>query len=283
MLEEMYEYAKKLDADVVKTPFYVYEEAKKGKPEKKEPVDYTEEMEYMAPKDKLYSATDYPRIMGIHASLWSAIYKTSYLKENNIKFITAKGGAYVDVGFRIDTLINTNKIAWLNKCFYNYRTTNEDSTTNNYNLDAMIERWKEAHEKFLSCMDIYEKVGPELVWDEYVNTAGYLFNYSYKVTQKQLDKIKEIYQYIPDSVINNAPRLTKHEKKVMFEIKHKNMKIGHYSNKSVANEWWSSTLNLRANNIKINLLKKMKHKIFRITLTLGGLYKIDFSIGKVWD
>lgn len=283
MLEEMYEYAKKLDADVVKTPFYVYEEAKKGKPEKKEPVDYTEEMEYMAPKDKLYSATDYPRIMGIHASLWSAIYKTSYLKENNIKFITAKGGAYVDVGFRIDTLINTNKIAWLNKCFYNYRTTNEDSTTNNYNLDAMIERWKEAHEKFLSCMDIYEKVGPELVWDEYVNTAGYLFNYSYKVTQKQLDKIKEIYQYIPDSVINNAPRLTKHEKKVMFEIKHKNMKIGHYSNKSVANEWWSSTLNLRANSIKINLLKKMKHKIFRITLTLGGLYKIDFSIGKVWD
>ena len=112
---------------------------------------------------------------------------------------------------------------------------------------------------------------------------GYLFNYSYKVTQKQLDKIKEIYQYIPDSVINNAPRLTKHEKKVMFEIKHKNMKIGHYSNKSVANKWWSSTLKLRTNNIKINLLKKMKHKIFRITLTLGGLYKIDFSIGKVWD
>lgn len=45
--------------------------------------------------------------MQIHASIWSCLYKTSYLKDNNIRVVEAPGSAYVDVGFRIDTLTKT--------------------------------------------------------------------------------------------------------------------------------------------------------------------------------
>lgn len=54
------------------------------------------------------------------------VYGLEYIKHLTLKkkkfaFVEAKGGAYVDVGFRIDTLIKSKKIAWLNKPFYNYR------------------------------------------------------------------------------------------------------------------------------------------------------------------
>ena len=78
--------------------------------------------------------------MEIHASLWSGLYRTSYMRENKIQFIQAKGGAYVDVGFRIDTLIHSEKIAWLDKPYYNYRVDSEGSTTNNFKIGPMIYR-----------------------------------------------------------------------------------------------------------------------------------------------
>lgn len=244
MYEEMYNYAKKLDADVVKTPYYEYRDAQNKQPAEKNICNYAHELAEKLPANTTFSVTEYPQLMGVHASLWSGIYKTSYMKAKKIEFIKAKGGAYVDVGFRIDTLINTDKTAWLNKPFYNYRLTNENSTTNQFNLTAMIQRWQEVHKKFSDHPDIYKKVGPESVYDEYLNTAGYLFT-NYPMTQEQLDKIKELYQSIPDSVIKAAPKLTSHQKNVMLEVKHKNMTVKHYRSKNYNRKWYSSAVKIR--------------------------------------
>ncbi|MFR7963477.1 MAG: glycosyltransferase family 2 protein [Alphaproteobacteria bacterium] len=280
MYEEMYNYAKKLDADVVKTPYYEYRDAQNKQPAEKNICNYAHELAEKLPANTTFSVTEYPQLMGVHASLWSGIYKTSYMKAKKIEFIKAKGGAYVDVGFRIDTLINTDKTAWLNKPFYNYRLTNENSTTNQFNLTAMIQRWQEVHKKFSDHPDIYEKVGPESVYDEYLNTAGYLFT-NYPMTQEQLDKIKELYQSIPDSVIKAAPKLTSHQKNVMLEVKHKNMTVKHYRSKNYNRKWYSSAVKISARQLNIHLLRFMKHNILRNIFRIGGIYVIDLCIGKV--
>lgn len=49
------------------------------------------------PKEKTFSVLNYPQLMGVHTSLWSGIYKTSYIRAKNIRFVEAKRGAYVDV------------------------------------------------------------------------------------------------------------------------------------------------------------------------------------------
>ena len=145
------------------------------------------------------------------------------MKDNNIQFVTAKGGAYVDVGFRIDTLINTNKIAWLDKPYYNYRVDSEGFTTNNFNLDKMIQRWKEVHEKFSRNQDDYDEFyGKYLIFDEYLNTFGWLK--SIKFSKKQYIDMYNNLKYIKEDIIKESPLLTDQQKKELMMYKENNRK-----------------------------------------------------------
>lgn len=280
MFEEMYEYAKKLDADVVKAPYYEYRDAKRGKKPQKTICCYAEEMLKSTPQNILFSALDYPKIMQIHASIWSCLYKTSYLKDNNIRVVEAPGSAYVDVGFRIDTLTKTKKLCWINKPFYNYRVSNELSSSNSFDLDAMIERWSEAHQEFLKTPEIYEQIGKYLFFDEFNNTAHYIYT-AYEVTNKQLEKIRENFQLVPDEIIRNAKDLSKDAKSFALSIKHKNKNIQFYKKKISWKPWYKSFITIKNNYAAIHLFKYMRHNIFRVIFRISGIYLVDFCFGKV--
>ena len=219
MFEEMYNYAKQTGADVVKTPYYEYWSKKGDKKDVTKVCHYKDFITKESPKDEAFSIMDYPQQMSVHASLWSGIYKTSYIREKNIRFIQAKGGAYVDVGFRIDTLINTDKIAWLSKPYYYYRVDAEGSTTNNFKLGAMLQRWAEAHEAFeTKYKGKYDTVGKYLIIDEYLNTVGQCFNFypteeEFKLLQSNLSKID-------DKIINESPVLSQDRKAKMLKAKY---------------------------------------------------------------
>lgn len=214
MYEEMYEYAKRLDADVVKTPFCYWN----GEDEKKE-CEYRYEAAQQCPQGKLFSVKEFDLPLRIHASLWAGIYRTSYMREKNIRFIEAKGGAYVDVGFRIDTLVNTDKMAWLDKPYYLYRTNNDESTTNNFNLTAMLKRWKEAHEKFDSLGDDYEKYYEKsLLKDEYLNTLSYINHDDTDFNDEQIEMLINNFSYLHKENIENNRFLNKYEKKEIISF-----------------------------------------------------------------
>lgn len=213
MYEEMYEYAKKLDADVVKTPYVeFYADGTKRD------CSYRKYMNEVTPSAQCFSMKEFGNMLAIHASLWAAIYKTSYIREKNIQFVKAKGGAYVDVGFRIDTLINTDKVAWLDKPYYNYRVDSVGSTTNNFNLKKMIERWKEAHESFNDIKEDYDKYyGKYLILDEYLNTLGWL-----KILNVSNEEIEGVYKnlsVVKQDTILESPVLDKYQKKDLLEFK----------------------------------------------------------------
>ena len=277
MYEEMYEYAKKLDADVVKTPYYEYRDKRGKQLESKKICSFAKRLTKECPTNKTFSILKYPQLMGVHASLWSGIYKTAYIKQKNIRFIEAKGGAYVDVGFRIDTLINTDKVAWYNKAFYNYRLTNDSSTTNNFNLVQMSERWKEAHENFAKLKpEIYEIVGKELIFDEYLNSAGYLYT-NYEVTQEDLNAMQYNYSFIPDSVVKESRRLNSKEKELILSIKNGEFTLEKLRKKKI----FSCRMSLHLNRFSLHLFRYMKHNIIRLIFRISGLYVIDFCIGKI--
>lgn len=215
MLEEMYAYAKKIDADIVKTPFYYWD----GE-DKFIDCEYRRELEQQCPFGKTFSMKEFGQLLNVHASLWSGLYRTSYMKDKKIRFVEAKGGAYVDVGFRIDTLINSDKIAWLDKPYYIYRTTNEDSTTNNFNLSSMLLRWKEVHEKFLlNQKDYDEYYGKELIFDEYRNTLGYIFQPDFKISKEQINQMEYNFKYVKESVIEDSKKLSEFEKSALLQFK----------------------------------------------------------------
>lgn len=214
MYEEMYEYAKLLNADVVKTPYYEY-----FTDGRKQDCCYRGYVTEACPEKTCFSVKEYGALLEVHASLWSGLYKTSYMREHNIQFITAKGGAYVDVGFRIDTLVNTNRCAWLNKPYYNYRIDSEGSTTNNFKIGPMLQRWKEVHEKFKPIQNEYDNYyGPHLIIDEYYNTVGWLS--LIEITDQDLKVLQENMKYISDELIEQSTALNDRQKYELKLFKH---------------------------------------------------------------
>lgn len=214
MYEAMYYYAKALNADVVKTPYTEF--FANGE---KHDCRYREQLAASCPKNMCFSVKEFGDLLSVHASLWSGLYKTSYMKQKNIRFVTAKGGAYVDVGFRIDTLVNTDKVAWLDKPGYNYRVDSEGSTTNNFKIGPMLQRWKEVHEKFSAQgMDEYNlHYGKSLIVDEYLNTLGWLSLID--ITKEELEQMKDNFAYIKEDTIKNTTVLNERQKKEMLDFK----------------------------------------------------------------
>ncbi len=206
MYETMYEYAVALDADVVKTP---YKELFH--------TGFTQDCPYRfflsscLPEHKTFSMKEYGQLLEVHAALWSGIYKRSYLEKNKIKFVEAKGAAYVDVGFRIDSLINSNKVAWLDQPFYNYRVDSIGSSTNSFKLAPMIQRWKEQHKKFDEIREEYTKYyGPHIILDEYLNTVGWLNIVS--ATQEECNLIYQNLKDIDLKMIKSSSALNEAQK-----------------------------------------------------------------------
>lgn len=288
MFEEMYSYAKKLDADVVKTPYYEYWSKKDNKKDVKQLCPYAKFITNSSPENKTFSILDYPQQMSFHASLWSGLYKTSYIKDKNIRFVAAKGGAYVDVGFRIDTLLRTNKIAWLNKPFYNYRIDAEGSTTNNFNLSAMLQRWKEAHKNFCDSYpsEYYKIVGPYLFLDEYLNTVGQCFNFY--PSEEQFKILQENLLFVQDSIIESSPVMTIEQKRKALCAKYAQDRddfFGKTSGKIFVKKirWHSNRLRINSDNLSIELLRGLQKNIFKLEIKFGKFYNIVFSIGAIND
>lgn len=211
MYEKLYEYAKLLDADVVKSPYYEY-----FNDGTIHDCYYRKKMQVSTPENCCFSVKEFDDLMRVHASVWSGLYRRSYMEENGIRFV--EKGAYVDVGFRIETLINTKKIAWLDQPFYYYRMDNPGSTTNNFNISAMIDRWNRAHKYLSNYKDDYNKYyGAKLFMDEYVNEIERYWETS--ISKEQTVKISENLSFISDELIDKLDELTPKKKKELRLLK----------------------------------------------------------------
>lgn len=122
------------------------------------------------------------------ASIWSAIYKKSYIEKNNIRFVEEKGGGYVDNVFRFDSVILSNKIECHDFPFYVYRRDNPNSTTNLFSLDKMLSRWQEIHARLEKnkSLDLFL---PFILTEEYWSTFHKLLEQ--RVTPNQFFRLQE--------------------------------------------------------------------------------------------
>lgn len=111
-------------------------------------------------------------------SIWSAIYRRSFLNEHGIRFLETPGASFQDLGFTFKVWASTSRITFLYEPLVHYRQDNENSSVNSmgkvdavFNEYAEIGRWlderPELREKFAtvkaammydSCIWNYERV-----------------------------------------------------------------------------------------------------------------------------
>lgn len=142
MYETLYEYSDNGSADIIKSSFYHLKGTEITVDTSKQNLPTTK-----------FSAYDDPNILKSHPSIWAAIYKKSFLEKNNISFMEAPGGGWVDNPFLFETLLSTNNIIYIDKPFYYYRELNPTSSSNNISDYTLPMR------RMLNMFDILEKYG----------------------------------------------------------------------------------------------------------------------------
>lgn len=128
-LEYMYDEAVRGDLEVFKCNFWLY--WSDARPERM----YRRNMylSFASPEMVLMGAhrpADYPYSFWGKASIWSAIYKRSFLDDNSIRFLPTPGASYQDSSFTFKVLACADRVAYSSRAFLHYRQDNENSSVN---------------------------------------------------------------------------------------------------------------------------------------------------------
>ena len=144
MFDVLYRTAVKFDADVVKSNFWFYW----GDTDKNELHEYFKKEE--CGKVIVPYSYDNGSLFGRKPSIWSAIYKKDFLK-NNISFLPTPGASFQDTSFTFKVYSSAEKMVCLYDAFLHYRQDNAGSSVNNADKKAycVCDEYTEI-EKFIS-------------------------------------------------------------------------------------------------------------------------------------
>ncbi len=120
MMEELLKCAKEFDVDVVKSQYYLYSGIKNSS----EYFDNFRELKV----DTVINPAENPRVFLVLQSVWSSLYKTSFLKENKISFHETPGASFQDVSFAFQVFANAKRVYLMNRAYYHYRISNPNSS-----------------------------------------------------------------------------------------------------------------------------------------------------------
>lgn len=71
-----------------------------------------------------------PGVFFMIPSIWSALYKRSYLAEHNIRFLETPGASFQDLSFTFKVFAYTHKVCLVDAPILHYRQDNESSSVN---------------------------------------------------------------------------------------------------------------------------------------------------------
>ena len=116
--EKLYNLAKKNKAEIVRSNYFYYKASENS-------IHRSIKNQEL---ETAMSILDDTAILYEEPAIWSAIYKKSFLDENEIRFLPTPGASYQDTGFNFKALSSARRIVYTNKPYLHYRTDNANSS-----------------------------------------------------------------------------------------------------------------------------------------------------------
>lgn len=140
-----------------------------------------------------------------HPSIWSSIYRKSFLTKNNLRFVEAKGAGWVDNPFYFAALNLAENILWVPKQYYYYRMTNAEASRylKDFHLpfDRLREMWAFSKQHHISRQATGVLYARSLDYiDQVVNRYG--FDES---DPELLKLIKEVIEPMDETIVFSDP------------------------------------------------------------------------------
>ena len=123
MLKTLYDLAMQNNLDVVKCDFYQYSNQTKQ--------DRQYHLLEPGQCDKVVDNNEDNFIYSLQPSIWSAIYKRSFLNKNNVRFLNTPGASYQDTSFNFKVFALAKRVMFVDKPLIHYRIDNSQSSINN--------------------------------------------------------------------------------------------------------------------------------------------------------
>lgn len=197
MYRTMIEHASSLGTrvDVVKTPYWRIIDPDTPQ-QKKINCSYRRRVKVAVQPFPVSAA---PHLLRHHPSIWSAIYRADFLRERNIRFHEIPGAGWADNPFLIDTLCQTDRIAYVDTPFYCYReeTPEKSKATALNNTMMPFDRW-------MDMADSIERIGSvdDAVLRELYQRAFTYFDGTVEFTGEREDVMSAM-----TSIVNRMERI----------------------------------------------------------------------------
>lgn len=163
MYADMLAFAADVDGafDIVKTPYWRIKNPDTPH-EKRLACSYALSIH---PKHQPFKVEEAVELISHHPSIWSAIYRKSFLDEHAIRFKPIPGAGWADNPFLIETMLQARGIVYLNHAYYCYRadTRDKEKSFSQRSPEIPFDRWDEM-------TDIIESLG---ITDKRILSAHY--------------------------------------------------------------------------------------------------------------
>lgn len=186
MFERLYNCAKENDLDACKSGFFFYYSVPQERNIPSPIASKAMCKRVFCPTDDFKSLREQIEFFNIKPTIWSAIYKKDFVRENNIRFNETPGASFQDTSFNFKVWALAKRVKLLEECFLHYRQDNESSSINS------------ASKVFCVC-------------DEYREIEAFLENHP--AIKAKLDPVKNALKY--NTYIWNYERLSE-EKALEF-------------------------------------------------------------------
>lgn len=224
MYERMIAFANKVDSesdgsiDIVKTPYW-----RVINPDSTD--ERTLNCSYkgrIKPKSQPFKLGDQGTVHLLihHPSIWSAIYRTDFIRDKGIRFPEIPGAGWADNPFLYETLCQAERIAYLDRAFYHYREESAEhfNAVVRKNPLLMFDRWNDI-------MDVVDRLG---VTDESILRAvtrrgfTYLDSTAAAVDLYQPDmqaQVKHMFERMDDDLVLTEPHVPPRWKREYVRLK----------------------------------------------------------------
>jgi len=143
MFEKLYAIAKKNCAEIARCCFFRHKSS--GKVVSNVPVKHEK-----TPKNKILNPNTELNIFFQSPAIWCSIYKGSWLRENNIRFLPTPGASYQDTSFAFKCRASCSRYFMIDEPLLYYRVDSENSSSKNKNkIFCVCDEWSEIF-RFLS-------------------------------------------------------------------------------------------------------------------------------------
>ena len=192
MFEKLYTRAKELDCDVCKCDYRYYFGNNKFKD--------CHSIESIAPEGEVFTLKENPNIMKHHVSIWSAIYRKSYLDKYNIRVEESKSASYQDMPFASLVYAKGAKITLVHEHLINYRAE-EGMDSSTIRTDGRLKMMP------VMCGIAKQYFKENDCWDEVKEVAyRHFFNCSFgmwvqtddEFKKAHFDELHKLFKDIPD-------------------------------------------------------------------------------------